>query len=143
MPIPTRNRIKGKALTFKIGTVDYYADATSIDLTSEESASSTDTVTFCDAANAVDTRDWYFDIESIITNDADSLWTYLWDNSGTQNVAYTYAPHGNTTPSATQPHFTGFVNIPSKPNIGGSSNSTWTFKVRIDCTAEPTKKVAP
>lgn len=127
-------RIKGKSLTLTIGAKDYAADATNIVLENEDADN--DVTTFADAA-AGGSKQWFFTMTAVQSTDADSLWRFLWDSTGDE-VAYVFAPHGNTTPSATQPHFTGNVTVGAKPSIGGDANSTFTFEVRLDCKEEPT-----
>lgn len=127
-------RIKGKSLSFKLGSTEYMADATNIVLQNEEADG--DVTTFADAA-AGGSVQWFFEMEAIQSTDAESLWRFLWDSTGDE-VAYVFAPHGNTTASATQPHFTGNVTVGPKPAVGGEANETFTFEVRLDCTAEPT-----
>lgn len=129
-------RITGKTnLVFELGGTDFGADVSSISLTNEDADS--DVTTFADAA-AGGAKQWYFEVTAVSGTNTGSLWDYLWTNSGT-TVAYAYAPHGNATPSATQPHFTGSVAIGAKPPIGGEAGQTFTFDIRLDCTAEPTR----
>ena len=132
-------RIKGKAVVFKLATTDYAADITSIVLENEEADS--DVTTFADAA-AGGAVDWKFTISAVQSTDTASLWSYLWENAGTTNVAYVYAPAGNATPSTTKPHYTGTVSLGPKPSIGGDADTTWTFEVEIKCDQEPTKVTA-
>ena len=131
-------RIKGKGLTLTINDTDYQCDATSVTLLNEESDGDDDATTFCDTTGG-GAVSWYFDISAITSTDADSFWSYLWDNAGTENVAYLFAPHANETASADQPHFTGTLSLPAKPPLGGEANSTWTFEIRLDVDQEPTK----
>lgn len=130
-------RIKGKSLVFEVDAVEYACDVTSVTLANEE-ASDQDAVTFCDAA-AGTSVDWYLEVSAITSTDATSFWSFLWDNSGDTGVSFTFAPHGNAVPSESQPHFEGTCTLPAPPAIGGESNSTWTFDVRIDLDAAPTK----
>jgi hypothetical protein len=133
-------RIKGSALKLTIGTTDYWADITSAVLENEEAAAGV--TTFADAA-AGGARQYYFTISAIQSTDTSSFWSYIWDNTG-DIVDYVFAPHGNTTPSTSQPHFEGTVKIPVKPVIGGDAGTTneYTFEVRMDCQEEPTKVTA-
>lgn len=137
-----RARITGKGLTFKINSVDYNVDATSVVLQNEEDTATSDTLTFADAATSTAAVKWFFEVTAIVSTDTDSFWTYLWTNSGQTGVSFVFAPHANTTATAAKPHFTGTVTLPEKPSIGGEANSTWTFTVRIDLEAAPTKVVA-
>jgi hypothetical protein len=114
-------------LTLEIAGVAYECDASSITLAHEED----DRVpnTFC---APVRTRG-VFSISALTSTASGSFWTYLWDNAGEKNIAFTYAPHGNDTPSAAQPHFTGFVDIPhTKPDLGGEAGeNTYTFETTL------------
>lgn len=136
--MPT-TRIKGKALVFKLATIDYAADVTDIVLEAEEADA--DVTTFADAA-AGGATDWFFRGTAIQSTDTAALWNYLWNSSGTTAVAYVYAPNGNTTPSTTKPHYTGTVSLGRKPSIGGAADETWTFDFEIKCDQEPTKVTA-
>lgn len=135
-------RIKGRQLMLSIGTppVEVWADTTSVVLDREEADD--DVVTFADAA-AGDVQQEYIEIAGIQSTDPTSLWAYCWDNSG-QDVAFTYAPHGNATPSTTQPHFVGTCTIGPKPTIGGEAGrtTTFTFETRWDVVGTVTKVTA-
>lgn len=130
-------RIRGKALTFKLATTDYSIDATSVVLQNEEAAD--DVITFCETGQQ--NVQWFFEVEAITSTDATSFWSYCWDNAGDE-VAFVFAPHGNATPSTSQPHFTGTLNIGNKPSLGGAVNSTFTFQKRFDLVGAPTKVTA-
>lgn len=131
-------RIKGSKLALKFGSPaeDYWADVTAVTLTNEEADA--DVVTFADAAEG-GARDYFLNITAIQSTDPTSLWRYIWEQSGTE-VAYTYAPHGNETPTDTQPHFIGTVTIGPKPEIGGEAgvNVTQTFETQWTCVGTPT-----
>jgi hypothetical protein len=128
-------RIKGTGLKLVIDGVDYYADATSVVLDNEDAAANV--VTFADAA-AGGSRTFFFTITAIQSTDTSSFWRALWANTG-DIVEYTYAPHGNASPSSSQPHFEGTVKIPAKPSIGGAAGMDveYTFDVRMDCQETP------
>ena len=134
-------RIKGIALKLSLGSpaTDYWADVSKLSITNE--AADGDVTTFEDAAGA-GSRKWLMNITAIQSTDAASLWSYIWENSG-ETVAFVYAPHGNTTPTASQPHFTGTVKIGAKPDIGGEagSSTTYTFETQWELTTEPTKVI--
>ena len=129
-------RIVGNKLALEFGGTDYWADATSVMFDNEDSAAGV--TTFEDASKA-GARTYYFTVSAIQSTDASSFWTYLWENTG-EVVNYTYAVHGNATPSTSQPHLEGSVKIGPKPALGGdaSVNGEFTFTVRLDCQEEPT-----
>lgn len=130
-------RIKGVALTLKVEGTDYAPDITSCTITNE--AADGDVVTFADAAGE-GARKFLLNISAIQSTDSASLWAYIWDNAG-DTVAYIYAPHGNATASATQPHFTGTVKVGPKPTIGGAAGAgnTYVFDTSWEIVTGPTK----
>lgn len=133
-------RIRGRQLSLSLGSPasDYWADTTSVFLRNEEADA--DVVTFEDAAEPGGARTEFLEIAGIQSTDADSLWTYLWDNAG-QDVAFTYAPHGNETPTATEPHFIGTCTLGPRPDVGGEAGraNTYTFETRWDVVGKVTK----
>lgn len=129
------SKYKGKSLSLKVGSVEYNADLTSVVLTNEEAED--DAVTFADLA-AGGAVQWFFEVEGVSDYGTGSLWKYLWDNAGNSSVAFTFAPYGNETPSATQPHFTGTLSLGAKPPVGGTANEVFTFEARWDVDGEPT-----
>jgi hypothetical protein len=145
--MPTSTRIKANALKFTISGVDYWSDLSSVELASEPA--STDAQTFADAA-AGGVPDWYFTVSGVQSTDTASFWKAMWDAAGTE-VAYVYAPHGNTSASATKPHFRSLngssvsvstVRIPMRGSftIGGQASADGTFSfegVRMDIIGEP------
>tara|TARA_R110000822_G_scaffold123979_1_gene258490 strand:+ start:5065 stop:5484 length:420 start_codon:yes stop_codon:yes gene_type:complete len=129
-------RIKGAALQLTVGATDYWADVTSVTLNNEEAAAG---VTTFEDASLGGARQFYLEGTAIQSTAAASFWSYLWENTG-DTVAYVYAPHGNDTPSVTEPHFSGTVKVPAKPAVGGEAGVTveYTFDFRMDCQEEPT-----
>lgn len=130
-------RIKGAALALSFGGTEFWADAKSVVLDNEETASGGAT-TFEDVANG-GSRTYFFTIGAIQSTAAGSFWRYVWANSGA-HVAYRYAPHGNTVADADKPHFLGTVIVGPKPVIGGEAGKSneFTFEVRFDVEGEPT-----
>jgi hypothetical protein len=129
-------RIIGTALALSFGGTDYWADASSVKLENEDSPA--DVTTFADAA-AGGSKRYYFTISAIQSMQTTSFWRYLWANVG-NTVAYRYAPHGNATATADQPHFTGTVKILARPVVGGDAGleTNFSFDVRLDCKQDPT-----
>lgn len=134
------NRIRGNKLSLKIGSpaVDYMTNATSVVLSNEEANAAV--VTFEDAAGDGG-RQYFLNITAVQSTDADSLWTFIWDNTG-EEVAFTYAPHANTTPTADEPHFSGIVRIGPRGDIGGDAvrnGGGYTFTTRWDVVGSVAK----
>lgn len=130
-------RIKGSALKLTLGGTDYWADVTSVTLNNEEAAAG---VTTFEDASLGGARQFYLEGSAIQSTASASFWNYLWENTG-DIVNYVYAPHGNASATADEPHFTGTVKIPAKPAVGGEAGTTneFTFDFRMDCQEEPTK----
>jgi len=131
-------RIKGAQLSLKFGSPanDYRVDTTAVALDNEEADE--EVVTFADVADGDAARQYFFQITAVQSTDPTSLWRYIWEHSGDE-VAYTYAPHGNAEPSESQPHFIGTVEIGPKPSMGGEAgaSNTFTFETRWDVVGTP------
>jgi hypothetical protein len=140
----TSTRIKANALLLSIDGTDYYADFSSVVLQSEDA--STDVTTFYDAALG-GRRDFYFTVSGVQSTAAASFWRSMWADAGTE-VAFIYAPNGNATASASQPHFTGTVRLPPQGSLqlGGEASADGTFAfdgVRMDIVGDVTLDVTP
>ena len=140
----TSTRIKANALKLTIDGTDYWADFSSVMMQSEEAAS--DVTTFYDASLG-GRRDFFFTVSGVQSTETTSFWRAMWDDAGTE-VAFIYAPHGNATPSANQPHFTGTVRLPPQGAImlGGEASPDGTFSfdgVRMDIVGDVTLDVTP
>lgn len=78
---------------------------------------------------------------------ADTLWTEVWDNAGT-DVPVVLMPYGNAAASATQPHFTMDASIrePNGTIMGGEADANpltrWTIEVEWPLLAKPVRVVA-
>ena len=138
--MPSSTRITGAKLFLRFGTTDHAADITSYLLTNEEADQNV--VTFADAAEG-GKRQYKLNGSAIQSTESTSFWSYVWANTG-QTVAFTLAPHGNSSATAAQPHFTGTVRIGQKPDIGGEAGITneFTFDFEWDVIGTPTKTPA-
>lgn len=135
----TSTRIKANALLFEIDGDNYWADFSSVTFSSEDAAA--EVTTFYDASQGGGKRDFYFTVSGVQSTATGSLWKAMWDAAGDE-VAFVYAPHGNDTASATEPHITGTVRIPAKGSfiLGGEASADGTFSfdgVRMDVVGEP------
>lgn len=129
-------RIKGAALSLSFGGTDYWADVTK--LTLENEAQDSAAVTFKDAGTD-GARQYIIKGSAIQSLDTSSFWRYAWENVG-ETVAYRYAPAGNITASADQPHFIGTVKVGSRPLVGGEAGASneYTFDFEWNCQESPT-----
>jgi hypothetical protein len=131
-------RIKGRQLKLTIGSpgTDYYADVTRCEVNNEEADS--DVTTFEDAAQAGGARKYVLDIAAVQSTDTASLWSYIWEHTG-EEVAFTYAPHGNAVATAAQPHVMGTAIVGPRPKLGGEAGreTTFTFETQWEIVGEP------
>lgn len=137
--MPTSTRIKANKLKLTIDDVDYWADLSSVTLSSEDAAA--DVNTFYDASLG-GRRDWYFTVSGVQSTDTASFWRAMWDAAGTE-VPFVYNPHGESSASSTKPNFTGTVRIPAQGafQLGGDSSADGTFSfdgVRMDVVGDVT-----
>lgn len=135
----TNGKFKGKSLSLTINSVEYNMDCTSIEFVSEDADA--DELTFAEIGSTGG-KDWFMDVAAIQEFATGSLWRYVWDNAGDEDIAFLAKPYGNATATATQPHFSGTLTIPSAPNFGGEADATFTFEVRFELDAQPTMVVA-
>lgn len=103
-----------------------------------------DTITFADAA-AGGARQYTLALTAVQdTAPSGTVWNKVWSAAGT-DVDVVVMPHGNTTPSAQQPHFEGTVTIkePDGDILGGeadaSNTAKFTFEVEWPFTSKPVK----
>lgn len=133
-----------RSLTLKIASTDVTVQVSNCRITS--GAADSDFTSFADAA-AGGSR--IYKLAGTATQDVatGSLWDHIWNHAG-ETVAVVVNPAGGTTPSATQPSFTGNVVItePDGDILGGEANSSTTAKFTIDFewefTAKPTMAIA-
>jgi hypothetical protein len=140
----TSTRIKANALLLSIDGTDYWADFSSVVMQSEDA--STDVNTFYDASLG-GRRDFYFTVSGVQSTAATSFWRAMWSDAGDE-VAFIYAPNGNATASASEPHFTGTVRIPARGafQLGGEASADGTFAfdgVRMDIVGDVTLDATP
>lgn len=128
----TNGIYKGKGLSLTINGNEYNTDGTSWALTSEDK----DIVTFADL-NAGN-RQWTLTITTVMDMAADTLWRYVWDNAGTDDVAVLAKIYGNATASADQPHVSFTVTVPNQPDLSGDANANWTTDIAFEVTDQPT-----
>lgn len=118
-------RIKAHNIVFDIAGTDYACDATMVDLQLQDAPG--DVQTFCEQRVG---GEWQLTLEGVTSGDAASLYRILWANFGT-TAAFTIAPNGNATATASEPHYEGTVKFDQLPPMSLSSNDTVTFTVTL------------
>ena len=127
------SRLKGKSIVFKVGSTDY--------------AGSVKNVVFSSAVGEMGFGDYSdsLDYTCAVTGFQDfaaaSLWTSLFTTPGA-TLALVFAPHGNATPSATQPHFTATGYAETVPDMGGAAGEYFTYDLTIKLDGKPVKVVS-
>lgn len=122
-------RLRGRNIVFEIDGVEYQGATKTILFDSE-----VDEAGFGDYT---DSLKFTLQVEGFQDYASSSLWRKLWDNPGViMNV--TFAPHGNDTATATQPHFTVTGYAEKLPQLGGSAGEYFVFDVTVICTGKPT-----
>lgn len=129
----------GKNLSFTVDGVQFNADGTSVVMDSEDA--DTESITFADLLNGTP-QQWFFQLTTLQDYAAAAFWRALWDNAGTDDVAFVFAPKGLPI-AAGKPSFTGTLTIPRKPSVGGDAGSTWTSDLRLDIDGEPVLDDSP
>jgi hypothetical protein len=133
-----------RKLTLLIDSLEVAPAVSKAVITSEETDS--DFVSFTDAASGGG-RSYKLAITAVQDAASTSLWYKVWNAAGT-DVPFTLRPYGNTTPTATEPHFTGTCTIkePDGDFIGGEADASvtakFTVEVEFPLTAKPTRVTA-
>lgn len=118
-------RIKGKKLGFKLNGRDVWPDMNEAEMSPSDSDS---TATF-GSIGAGGTQ-MKLKVAGIVSTASASLWRLLFDNVG-KDVPFTFAPNGNDTPSADQPHYTGVCTISTPPTLPVKVNEESTFDLEL------------
>ena len=124
-------RIKAQNIIFKIGATDYACDANMVELTLDDAPG--DVQTFCEQRVG---GQWALQLDGIMSGDSGSLYRLLWDNFGTE-VAFTVAPNGNATATASEPHYEGVAKFNELPPLSLVSNETAKFSVTLEVVNTP------
>jgi len=123
--MPSSTRIKATNISFKIASAEYNCDANLVELTLNDAPG--DVRTFCEVRTG---GEWKLQLDGVTSGDAASLYRILWANFGTE-VAFTIAPNGNATASASQPHYTGTVIFDELPPLSLNSGDIVKFSVML------------
>jgi hypothetical protein len=121
-------RIKGKSIVFEIGGVEYAGGVSNVTF-----SSAVNTLGF---GNYEDSLDFTCAVTGFQDTAAASLHSELWANPG-QTVNISFAPHGNSTPSAAQPWFTATGYAETVPDLGGAAGEFFTFDLTFILDAKP------
>jgi len=133
-----------RLLKISINDIDVTAQVSKAVITSK--ASDSDFLTFADAASG-GARDYQLEFIAAQDTTTGTLWDQVFSSAGS-SVDCVLMPYGNSTPSATEPHFefTAVISEPEGDFLGGEANSSTSSRMKIECawdlTGKPTKVTA-
>lgn len=137
-------KVNPRLVSLTVGTTNRSDEVSSAVIAS--AAADADFLSFA-AARAGGERDYTLAMTIAQDHASGTLWDLIWTGAGTE-VAGTYAPYGNATPTVTQPHydFTATVAEPDGDFLGGEANSSTTAVATVEVewalNAKPTKVTA-
>ncbi len=123
-------RIKGKSIVFEVNGTEYSGN-----LSNAVISSAVNTLGFGDYE---DSLDFTLTVTGFQDTASNSLHSVLWANPG-QTVNISYAPHGNTTPSAAQPWFTATGYAETVPDLGGTAGEFFVYDINFILDGKPTR----
>lgn len=118
-------RIKGQKLGFQIQGKAVWPDMSGAEL----SPSSDDSYATFGSILAGGTP-MQLKVSGVVSTAATSLWRLLFDNVG-KDLPFVFAPNGNETPSADQPHYVGRVTIKQPPSLPVKINEVSSFDLEM------------
>jgi len=123
-------RIKGKSIVFEVDGTEYAGGVSNVVF-----SSAVGTLGF---GNYEDSLDFTCAVTGFQDTAAASLHSELWANPGA-TVDITFAPHGNATASASQPHFTATGYAETVPNLGGAAGEFFVYDINFILTGKPVR----
>jgi hypothetical protein len=123
-------RIKGKSIVFEVDGTEYAGQVSNVTF-----SSAVNTLGF---GNYVDSLDFTCAVSGFQDTAAASLHSVLWANPG-ETVNISFAPHGNTTPSAAQPWFTATGYAETVPDLGGTAGEFFVYDINFILDGKPTR----
>jgi hypothetical protein len=123
-------RIKGKSVVFEVDGTEYAGQVSNVTF-----SSAVNTLGF---GNYVDSLDFTCAVSGFQDTAAASLHSELWANPGA-SVNISFAPHGNSTPSAAQPWFTATGYAETLPDLGGAAGELFVYDITFILDGKPTR----
>ena len=126
-------RIKGKSIVFEVDGTEFAGQVSNVTF-----SSAVGTLGFGDYT---DSLDFTCAVTGFQDTAAASLHSELWATPGA-NVTITFAPHGNATPSASEPHFTATGYAETVPDLGGAAGEFFVYDINFILDGKPTRVVS-
>lgn len=124
-------RIKGKSIVFSVEGTDYAGSVSNVTF-----SSAIGTLGF---GNYEDSLDFTCAVTGFQDTAAASLHTYLWENPGAV-VDIVFSPHGNGSPSASQPLFEARGYAETIPDLGGAAGEYFVYDLNFILEGKPTRR---
>jgi hypothetical protein len=126
-------RIKGKSIVFEVDGTEYAGQTSNVVF-----SSAVGTLGF---GNYEESLDFTCAVTGFQDTAAASLHSELWANPGA-SVDITFAPHGNATATADQPHFTATGYAETVPDLGGAAGEFFVYDITFILDGKPTRVTA-
>lgn len=123
-------RIKGKSVVFEVDGTEFAGQVSNVTF-----SSAVNTLGF---GNYVDSLDFTCAVSGFQDTAAASLHSELWANPGA-TVTISFAPHGNSVPSAAQPWFTATGYAETVPDLGGTAGEFFVYDINFILDGKPTR----
>jgi hypothetical protein len=123
-------RIKGKSIIFTVDGTDYAGGVSNVVF-----SSAVGTLGF---GNYVDSLDFTCAVTGFQDTAAASLHSVLWANPGA-TVDIAFAPHGNSSATASEPWFTATGYAETVPDIGGAAGEYFVYDLTFILDGKPTR----
>lgn len=113
--MPTSPRLRGNVLpifTLAVGEQPAASYADDIKkISGEAKDKDSKDLTFWEAANASNAKDWTFKVTTVASFAATALYRYMWEHVG-EEATLVWGPWGNAIPTEDKPHFRVNVTVP-------------------------------
>jgi hypothetical protein len=123
-------RIKGKSIVFEVDGTEYAGQVSNVTF-----SSAVGTLGFGDYT---DSLDFTCAVSGFQDTAAASLHSALWADPGA-TVTISFAPHGNSVPSVSQPWFTATGYAETVPDIGGAAGEFFVYDINFILDAKPSR----
>jgi len=124
------SRIKGKQIILEVGGVDYAGQVSNVVFSSA--------VGELGFGDYEDSLEFTCAVTGFQDTAANSLHSVLWANPG-ETVNISFVPHGNVTPSSSQPWFTASGYAETLPDIGGAAGEYFTYDITFILDGKPSR----
>ena len=127
------SRLKGKTIVFSVDGTDYSGSVKNVKFTSA--------VGELGFGNYEDNLEFTCEITGFQDLADAGLHKKLWDNAGA-TIDLVFAPHGNGSPSSSQPLFEASGYAETIPDVGGAAGEYFVYDLNIILDGKPTRRTS-